>query len=133
MRPTRHVTPEDALAIVENAPPVEQLVVCDRDPCAPNTIIDAGAWSGHVELGSLGLADRWADLAIAAWSMEWNYGPGWERALLNAYEIEPDPGNEPLTTDHAGTARSDQPVLNAGLLSSLLRVSGTGTGHPDKL
>ena len=57
MRPTRHVTPEDALAIVENVLPLEQLVVCDRDPCAPNTIIDAGAGPG-TSTGSLGLADR---------------------------------------------------------------------------
>jgi len=37
------------------------------------------------------VADRWADLAIATWSAEWNYGPGWERPLLDAYGIRPDP------------------------------------------
>jgi aminoglycoside phosphotransferase len=48
-------------------------------------------WSGHVDLGRLGIADRWADLAIATWSAGWNYGPGWERLLLDAYGVEPDP------------------------------------------
>jgi hypothetical protein len=50
-----------------------------------------GRWSGHVDLGRLGIADRWADLAIATRSAGWNYGPGWERLLLDAYGVEPDP------------------------------------------
>jgi kanamycin kinase len=29
-------------------------------------------------------------LAIATWSTEWNYGPGWEQLLLDAYGIKPD-------------------------------------------
>ena len=87
----QHLTFEDARSIVLDAPPVDQLVVCHGDACSPNTIIDNGVWSGHVDLGSLGVADRWADLAVAAWSTEWNYGPGWERALLDAYGIDPDP------------------------------------------
>ncbi|HXC82820.1 MAG TPA: phosphotransferase [Trebonia sp.] len=59
-------------------PPVDKLVVCHGDACAPNTILaDDGRWSGHVDLGVLGTADRWADLAVAAWSAGWNYGPGW--------------------------------------------------------
>jgi kanamycin kinase len=33
----------------------------------------------------------WADLAIATWSSEWNYGPGWDGLLLDAYGIRPDP------------------------------------------
>ena len=86
----RHLTVRDALAILEHPPPVDRLVVCHGDACAPNSIIDAGTWSGHVDLGSLGVADRWADLAIATWSTEWNYGPGWERALLDAYGVEID-------------------------------------------
>jgi len=32
-----------------------------------------------------------ADLAVATWSAEWNYGPGWERLLLDAYGTRPDP------------------------------------------
>jgi aminoglycoside phosphotransferase len=73
-------------------PPVDQLVVCHGDACAPNTLLDPdGRWSGHVDFGALGLADRWADIAVATWSAEWNYGPGWESLLLEAYGIRPDP------------------------------------------
>jgi kanamycin kinase len=80
-----------ALAALKHTPP-EDLVVCLGDACAPNTLLDdAGHWCAHVDLGHLGVGDRWADLAVAAWSTEWNYGPGWERPLLDAYGVRPDP------------------------------------------
>jgi kanamycin kinase len=86
------LSPAEALELVDRAPPPDRLVVCHGDACAPNTLLtDDGVWSGHVDLGSLGVADRWADLAVATWSTAWNYGPGWERPLLDAYGIEPDP------------------------------------------
>jgi kanamycin kinase len=82
---------EGAIAQVQNIPQADKLVVCHGDACAPNTLIaGSGRWSGHVDLGDLGVADRWADLAIATWSTEWNYGPGWEQALLDAYGVKPD-------------------------------------------
>lgn len=74
-------------------PPIDRLVVCHGDACVPNTLVDdGGAWVGHVDLGALGVADRWADLAVAAMSTEWNYGPGWADALVAAYGVEADPG-----------------------------------------
>lgn len=88
----RGLSVEQALAVLGRPPAVDRLVVCHGDSCAPNTLLDAeGSWSGHVDLGSLGVADRWADLAIATWSTEWNYGPGWSDQLLAAYGIDPDP------------------------------------------
>jgi kanamycin kinase len=81
------------LAQARDIPPTDELVVCHGDACAPNTLITGdGRCSGHVDLGDLGVADRWADLAVATWSTEWNYGPGWERRLLDAYGIRPDAG-----------------------------------------
>ncbi|WOF23428.1 aminoglycoside 3'-phosphotransferase [Microbacterium betulae] len=72
-------------------PPVDRLVVCHGDACCPNTLIgDDGRWSGHVDLGALGVGDRWADIAVAAMSTAWNYGPGWEGALVAAYGVAPD-------------------------------------------
>jgi aminoglycoside phosphotransferase len=86
-----HLDLERAVAIVSNAPPIDRPVVCHGDTCAPNTLIDDdGRCTGHVDLGRLGVADRWADLAIATWSTTWNYGPGWELPLLDAYGIAPD-------------------------------------------
>ncbi len=74
------------------APAIDLAEVCHGDACAPNTLIAAdGSWSAHVDLGSLGVADRWADIAVGAMSTEWNYGPGWTRAYLRGYGIAPDP------------------------------------------
>lgn len=87
----RSLTLDEALARLAAPPPVDRLVVCHGDPCAPNTLIDyRGWWSGHVDFGSLGVADRWADLAVATWSADWNYGPGWGAALLAAYGTQAD-------------------------------------------
>ncbi len=88
----RHLGPVDrALGLLADIPPVDELVVCHGDACAPNTLIgDDGTCTGHVDLGALGVADHWADLAMATWSTGWNYGPGWEEPLLEAYGVEPD-------------------------------------------
>ncbi|HEX2849501.1 MAG TPA: aminoglycoside 3'-phosphotransferase [Acidimicrobiales bacterium] len=91
-RDHQHLTPAAAVARLEDAPPVDRLVVCHGDACAPNTLIDDdGRCSGHVDLGTLGVGDRWADLAVATWSTEWNYGRDVERVLLDAYGVDPDP------------------------------------------
>jgi kanamycin kinase len=74
-------------------PPVDKLVVCHGDACAPNTVIDgAGRCCGHVDLDQLGVADRWADLAVAALSLGWNYpGGSWDAEFFTAYGVDPDP------------------------------------------
>lgn len=79
------------LDALRTSPPIDRLVVCHGDACCPNTLIGRdGAWTGHVDLGTLVRADRWADIAVAAMSTEWNYGPGWEDALIEAYGVPPD-------------------------------------------
>lgn len=84
---------QDARAALGEPPEVDRLVVCHGDACAPNTLLDDdGRWTGHVDLGALGVADRWADLAVATWSLEWNHGPGWDGDLLDAYGVAPDEG-----------------------------------------
>ena len=88
----RRLAVSAALALLAEPPPPDQLVVCHGDACAPNTLIgDDGRFSGHVDLGCLGVADRWADLAVATWSTTWNYGTGWQPRLLDAYGVAPDP------------------------------------------
>lgn len=73
------------------APPIDQLVVAHGDACVPNTLVDAaGRWVAHVDLGRLGLADRWADLAVASMSLGWNFGDGLEEAFFEAYRVERD-------------------------------------------
>ncbi|MEU4836072.1 aminoglycoside 3'-phosphotransferase [Streptosporangium sp. NPDC023615] len=88
----RHLDPAEARARIGEPPAIDRLVVCHGDACVPNTLLhDDGTFAAHVDLGSLGVADRWADLAVAAWSTEWNYGPGYDGVVYDAYGIAPDP------------------------------------------
>jgi kanamycin kinase len=74
-----------------DVPPIDALVVCHGDACAPNTLMDArGGFAALVDLGSLGLADRWADLAVASMSLDWNFGEGHQDEFFAAYGIERD-------------------------------------------
>lgn len=73
-----------------SVPQAELLVVAHGDACLPNTLVSGGRWVAHVDLGSLGLADRWADLAVASMSLDWNLGPGWQGDFFAAYGIERD-------------------------------------------
>lgn len=78
-------------------PPAGRPVVIHGDACAPNTLVAPdGSFAGHVDLGQLGVADPWADLAIASVSLDWNYEPDgrdarrWEDELYAAYGIDRD-------------------------------------------
>lgn len=72
-------------------PAIEDLVLVHGDACAPNTLITLeGEWSGNVDFGDLGVGDRWADLAIASLSLDWNFGEGHQAEFFEAYGVEPD-------------------------------------------
>jgi kanamycin kinase len=77
--------------IPRDAPaPADGLVVLHGDACAPNTILGAdGRFVGHVDLGEIGVGDRWADLAIASLSLDWNFGEGWQDVFFHAYGVTP--------------------------------------------
>lgn len=100
-------------------PPIDRLVVCHGDACSPNTIIAAdGTPVGHVDLGSLGVADRWADLAVASVNLDYNYGPGWEQEFFRAYDIEPDPGAHCLLSVSLGQRRPDRCLARSNCQAS---------------
>jgi len=75
------------------------LVVCHGDPCLPNLLIDpdSGDCTGVVDLGRLGVADRYLDLALvhrsmSAPEMNLQYDASDAAALLATYGIgDPDP------------------------------------------
>lgn len=73
------------------SPSLDDPVIVHGDACAPNTLISAdGEWVGHVDFGDLTVGDRWADLAVASLSLDWNFGEGHQNELFEAYDIEPD-------------------------------------------
>ena len=70
---------------------LDAAVLVHGDACAPNTLIStAGEWTGNVDFGDLAVGDRWADLAVASLSLDWNFGEGHQQELFDAYGIEPD-------------------------------------------
>ena len=72
-------------------PALDEPVLVHGDACAPNTLISIdGEWTGNVDFGDLGVGDRWADLAIASLSLDWNFGEGHQQELFDAYGVEPD-------------------------------------------
>ena len=86
-----HLKVEEALARLESRRPLrEDLVVCHGDYCFPNALIQANEVTGYVDLGALGVADRWWDLAVASWSTVWNVGPGYEELFFRSYGVDAD-------------------------------------------
>ena len=71
-------------------PPIDPVVV-HGDACAPNTLISSdGEWTGNVDFGDLAIGDRWADLAVASLSLDWNFGEGHQDELFDTYGIARD-------------------------------------------
>jgi kanamycin kinase len=88
----RHLDPQGALDQLERLrPDGEDLAVCHGDYCPPNALIADGRVTAYVDLGELGVADRWWDLAVATRAVTWNYGPGLEPLFLAVYGAPPDP------------------------------------------
>jgi kanamycin kinase len=88
----RHLDLQGALGELERLQPDgEDLVVCHGDYCPPNALITDGRVTAYVDLGELGVADRWWDLAVATRAVTWNYGSGLESLFLAAYGASPDP------------------------------------------
>jgi kanamycin kinase len=92
-----HLDASGALAALRRLRPkvdADDLVVCHGDYCPPNVLVSGTgggtAVSGFVDLGELGVADRWWDLAVATWSVTWNLGPGWEELFLRVYGVDRD-------------------------------------------
>lgn len=80
-----------ATALSSAMPDIDKLVLCQGDPCAPNTLLaDDGTFLAHVDLARLGVADRWADLAVMTMSFEWNYQNYDETVFWDAYGVAPD-------------------------------------------
>jgi kanamycin kinase len=77
-----------------SVPAPDKLVVCHGDPCVPNTLLDsAGDFVAQVDFSQMGVADRWADLAIATYSISWdiNFGRSYDDVFFEAYGVAPDP------------------------------------------
>lgn len=98
--PNGFSNPEELLIWLEQNRPEEDIVLTHGDFCLPNIFVDNNKVSGFIDLGKMGPADRWQDLAIALRSMEHNFSGRYNNGksyfkfepqmLLNELGIEMD-------------------------------------------
>ncbi|MBK5222558.1 MAG: aminoglycoside 3'-phosphotransferase [Acidimicrobiia bacterium] len=86
----RGVTAEELLGHVRSRQPDDppDLVVAHGDYCIPNVFAAEGAVSGYVDLGLVGVGDRYRDLGIGARSIAHNLGGEAVGLFFDAYGIE---------------------------------------------
>jgi aminoglycoside phosphotransferase len=76
--------------LIASQPSQEDLVFTHGDYCLPNVLIDPDRMhlNGFIDWGRAGIADRYQDIALATRSLTYNFGPGWEELLWQAYGLE---------------------------------------------
>lgn len=71
--------------LLRTRPEREDLVVTHGDASLPNVIVSGEFVEGFVDVGRSGIADRHTDLALAARSVEYNYGAPYAELFLDTY------------------------------------------------
>lgn len=66
-------SPEELLEWLKHNRPQEDIVLTHGDFCLPNIFAKGNEISGFIDLGKMGPADRWQDIAIAVRSLEHNF------------------------------------------------------------
>ena len=91
--------PEELLRWLYDNRPDEDFVLCHGDFSLPNIFINDGRFSGFVDIGRMGIADRYQDIAICLRSLHHNFSgiyngisyTGYdEKMFFSALGIEPD-------------------------------------------
>jgi len=71
--PNGFASPIELLEWLENNCPEEDIVLTHGDFCMPNIFIENDKICGFIDLGKMGPADRWQDIAIALRSLHHNF------------------------------------------------------------
>lgn len=84
--------------LLDNQPPMEP-VLSHGDFCLPNIFVKDNHVSGYIDLGKIGIADKWQDIALCYRSLKHNYDGDYgsekridfdENLLFEKLGIEPD-------------------------------------------
>lgn len=71
--PKGFANPSELLDWLKNNRPEEDIVLTHGDYCLPNVFVKENEISGFIDLGKMGPADRWQDIAIAIRSLKHNF------------------------------------------------------------
>ena len=92
---TTFSSPESLLAyLLDNRPPDTPPVFIHGDFCLPNILATDDAVTGLIDWSRGGVGDRWRDLALASWTLNYNLGSAGNRVfldLLSRLDVRPDP------------------------------------------
>ncbi|MGN0203975.1 MAG: phosphotransferase [Coprococcus sp.] len=92
-------SPEELYGWLMEHQPKEELTLSHGDFCLPNIFFEGQRLAGFIDLGRMGLADKWQDIALCYRSLLHNYDgiyngkkyEGFEPGMLfEKLEIEPD-------------------------------------------
>ena len=87
----QHHTPQSLFEIVLALKPQnEDLVVAHGDLYPVNMRVSSAEKTilGYIDVGRMGIADRYTDLALIANAIRWHYGAGWIPYFFRAYGID---------------------------------------------
>lgn len=71
--PNGFANPKELLNWLKNNRPDEDIVLTHGDYCLPNIFVKENEISGFIDIGKMGPADRWQDIAIAIRSLKHNF------------------------------------------------------------
>jgi aminoglycoside 3'-phosphotransferase-2 len=74
--------------LYQGRPQWEEIVVTHGDACLSNAVFDGRTFSGFVDCGRCGRADRYQDLALAVRSIHSSFGGRFAAAFFDAYGID---------------------------------------------
>jgi len=78
--------PEQLLNWLINNRPEEELVISHGDFCLPNIFITDNSFAGYIDLGRMGIADKWQDIALCYRSLKNNFSGMYTGKVYNDFD-----------------------------------------------